>query len=108
MKRTSYLTCIKYLFLRKSTDVFKEILIKNFIPGYYSHLPNEAVEIKRISETSDLYEVTQITGDQRQSWTGFYESSSRQLVDLQRSSFLAFIPEHKKLLFASKIFIKQY
>lgn len=108
MKRTSYLTCLKFLFLRKSTEAFQEILIRNFIPGYYCNLPGEAVEIKRISETSDLYEVTEIKGHQRQSWTGFYESSSRQLVGLQRNCFLAFIPEHKKMLFASKVFIKQY
>jgi hypothetical protein len=108
MKRTSYFTCLKYLFLRKSTEAFQEIVVRNFIPGCYRNLSNEALEIRRLSEATDLYEVTQITGDHRESWTGFYEDSSRQIVCLQRSAYLAFIPEQKKLLFASKEFIKQY
>jgi len=107
MKKISYSTCLKYLFLKKCSEALQGIIVRNFIPGCYRNLSNEAIEIKRLSKAGDLYEVTQITGDQRESWIGFYEASSRQLVALQRNGYLAFIPEQKKLLFTSKEFIKQ-
>lgn len=100
---------LKCLFWRYALKATQVIRLRGFIPGTYSWSGDEMgprIEIRRLSEYSEVYKVCILTGAEEKSWTGYFDSRSLQLISHDLERWVAFLPEHKKIIYEDHEYLK--
>jgi len=100
---------LKCLFWRSALKATQVIRLRGFMPGIYTWNGNEIgprIEIKRLSEYGEVYKVCIDTGIEEKTWTGFFDSRTLSLVSHDLERWVAFLPEHKKLIYEDREYLK--
>lgn len=109
MKMKTFFLSLKCMFWRSALKATQIVRLRGFMPGIYSWAGNEIgprIEIRRLSEHSEVYEVTIDTVTDKKTWTGYFDNRTLQLVSHDLERWVAFLPEQKKLLYEGKEFLK--